>query len=283
VNKSGKPRYPIFVISKGRAAIGRTARILKRNNTPFYLVVEPKEYDEYGKYHEKKLLLKSPKNFSEEGKGSIPVRNFVWEKSIEMGYKKHWVVDDNIREIYWFNNNLRQPVWSSVPFIVAEDFTDRYTNIGLSGLNYANFAIPYSTNIHFNLNTRIYSCILVDNTLPFRWRGRYNEDTDLSLRVLKHGLCTVLLNVFVIEKSATLKMRGGNTDTIYNTGDERKEFAESLQKQHPDLVKVVRRFERWHHEVDYSVFKLRNLIRDPKVKIGMDKINNYGLTRVLMG
>jgi hypothetical protein len=32
-------------------------------------------------------------------------------------------------------------------------------------------------------------------------------------------------------------------------------FAQSLQCQHPDIVKVVWRFNRWHHKVDYSVFK----------------------------
>ena len=49
----------------------------------------------------------------------------------------------------------------------------------------------------FKANTRIYSCILIDNALPFRWRGRYNEDTDLSLRVLKAGLCTIQFNAFL--------------------------------------------------------------------------------------
>ena len=61
----------------------------------------------------------------------------------------------------------------------------------------------------FTLNTRIYSCNLIKNSVRFRWRGRYNEDTDLSLRMLKAGLCTDLFNAFLQDKETTLTMRGG--------------------------------------------------------------------------
>ena len=56
-------------------------------------------------------------------------------------------------------------------------------------------------------------------------------------------------------------MKGGNTDTIYNTGDNRREFAESLAQQHPDVAKVVFRYGRWHHDVDYRRFKINKLTR----------------------
>jgi len=56
-------------------------------------------------------------------------------------------------------------------------------------------------------------------------------------------------------------MKGGNTDTIYAETNNRKEFAESLQQQHPDVVKVVWRFNRWHHEVNYNKFKNNQLTK----------------------
>jgi len=59
------------------------------------------------------------------------------------------------------------------------------------------------------------------------------------LRVLKDGWCTILFNAFIQEKKETGGMRGGNTDTIYNDGTNRKTFAESLAEQHPDVAKVV--------------------------------------------
>ena len=40
---------------------------------------------------------------------------------------------------------------------------------------------PISKRPPYVLNTRIYSCILLDNTLDIRC-GMYNEDTDISIR-----------------------------------------------------------------------------------------------------
>ena len=71
-------------------------------------------------------------------------------------------------------------------------------------------------------------------------------------------------------------MKGGNTDTIYNSGDNRREFAESLKKQHPDLVEVVYKFNRWHHNVNYKQFKKLKLKLKPNLNIP-DKPNNYGM------
>ena len=128
----------------------------------------------------------------------------------------------------------------------------------------------------FYLNTMIYSCIRFDNNINHEWRGKYNEDTDLSLRVLKDGDCTILFNAFLIGKVTTMRMKGGNTGDVYGDTDNRREFAESLQNQHPDCVKVVWKFGRWHHSVDYSKFK-RNELKRLKGINTTDKVNNYGM------
>jgi len=44
---------------------------------------------------------------------------------------------------------------------------------------------------------------LIRNDVPYRWRGRYNEDTDLSLRMLKDRWCTIQFNAFLQGKAAT--------------------------------------------------------------------------------
>jgi len=125
------------------------------------------------------------------------------------------------------------------------------------------------------LNTRIYSCILIKNDLEYRWRGRYNEDTDLSLRVLKGGWCTVLFKAFLADKVATMRMKGGNTEELYKE-DGRLQMAKSLQKQHPDLVKVVWKRNRWQHQVDYSQFRRNKLIKKKDIEISKG-VNNYGM------
>lgn len=270
-----KSKYPVYVISKGRYDNCPTVYHLEKIGQPFKLVVEPCEYDAYTRVTSKENILKLP--FDNLGQGSIPARNWCWEHSLSLSHAKHWILDDNIYGFYRLNRNLRVRVRTSSIFRCAEDFTDRYTNVGLSGFNYRQFAKSTSKLPPYYLNTRVYSCILVDNSLPFRWRGRYNEDTDLSLRVLKEGLCTILFNAFLAAKAATMTMKGGNTDNVYTDGDDRLKFAESLRDQHPDVVKVVRRFNRWHHLVDYSKFQKENsLIRREEVQFSTE-IDNYGM------
>ncbi len=252
------PKYHIYIISKGRWESNYTARTLEYMGVPYTLVVEPQEYVKYAQAINSKKILVTP--FSNLGQGSIPVRNFVWEHALKLGVKRYWVMDDNIKLFYRYNHNKKVPVNSGTILKCAEDFVDRYQNIGLAGLQYDYFIAAKERYNPIILNTRIYSCILIDTSLKLRWRGKYNEDTDLSIRVLQSGLCTVLFMSFLCGKVPTLNMKGGNTSTIYNTGDERKEFAESLKKQHPDIVEVIRKYNRWHHKVDYSGFKNNQLV-----------------------
>jgi len=272
---SNIPKYPIFVISKGRWDSRLTSKSLESAGIPYHIVVEPQEYDAYASVIDPRKILVTP--FSNLGQGSIPVRNFVWDIAKESGARRHWVLDDNIDGFVRQNNNQRLRDESANGFSAIEDFVDRYTNIALAGMNYrflgggaASDRIP-----PFLLNTRIYSCILIDNAITHRWRGRYNEDTDLSIRVLKDGLCTVLFNAFKCNKIATMTMKGGNTDELYQD-DGRKLMAESLRDQHPDIVQITRKWNRWQHHVDYSGFKKNKLILDPKYQPA-EGVNDYGM------
>lgn len=273
------PKFPIYIISKGRWERRQTVKTLELMNCPFHIVVEPNEYENYKQYIDANKIICLPSNFSELGKGSIPVRNFVWQHSIDNGDEFHWILDDNIESVERFYNNMKIKCQSPTPFKVIEDFVLRYENIAMAGMNYAIFCPAMEGRQPIRFNERIYSCILIKNSIEHRWRGRYNEDTDLSLRVLKDGWCTVLFNSFLIGKRATMTQGGGNTNTIYNTGDKRLAFAKSLQEQHPDVVKVVWRFNRWHHLVNYKPFAKNILIRKQGTQI-INEINNYGMTLI---
>ena len=243
---------------------------------PYRIVVEPKEYDLYAEHISEDKIICLPDNFSELGQGGIPARNFVWEHSISEGHERHWILDDNIEQFNRLNRNLQVKVLTGAIFKAAEDFVDRYTNVALAGFQYDYFAKAKTVLPAFYLNTRIYSCILIKNDLPYRWRGRYNEDTDLSLRALKDGWVTVLFYAFIQQKAQTMTMKGGNTDTIYNQGDNRLEFAESLVENHPDVARVTWKFNRWHHHVNYKPFKKNKLVRKPDVEI-KEGVNDYGM------
>jgi hypothetical protein len=279
--KQIKTRYPIYVISKGRWESRLTSKALEKMDAIYRIVIEPQEYDQYVNVIDKDKILILP--FSNLGQGSIPARNWVWEHSISEGYNRHWIMDDNIRYFHRFNRNVRYVSNTCKIFIAMEDFVDRYQNIAMAGPHYEKFApIKNPPKKPFVLNSRVYSCILINNDIPFRWRGRYNEDTDLSLRCLKTGLCTVLFFAFLAEKTATMTMKGGNTDELYKQDanfDGRLEMAKSLQRQHPDVVKITRKWGRWQHQVDYRPFKKNKLVRRKDIEIP-EGVNNYGMKLV---
>lgn len=267
------PKYPIYIISKGRWETRLTSKALEEMKVPYHIVIEKQEYDEYAKVIDPKKILVLP--FSNLGQGGIPARNWVWEHSISVGAERHWILDDNIRSFVRFNRNMKIKVLSGVFFRIMEDFVDRYENVAMAGPQYLYFTPRKSKKPPMTLNTRIYSCILIKNDVTHRWRGKYNEDTDLSIRCLKDGMCTILFNSFLQEKSATMIMKGGNTDELYK-GDGRLKMAKSLLQQHPDIVKVKWKFRKWHHSVDYSGFKKNKFILKKGIKI--EKGNNeYGL------
>jgi len=272
------PRYPIYIISKGRWESRLTAKSLEEIDVPYRIVVEPQELDQYSEVIDRHKILVLP--FSNLGQGSIPARNWVWEHSIGEGHERHWILDDNIDGFYRYNHNLKVPVNNGSTLVAAEDFTDRYTNAPMSGMNYFMFVTRKAGNIQpATFNTRVYSCILLSNKVPHRWRGKYNEDTDLSIRFLKDGYCTILFNAFLVLKQQTMSMKGGNTDDLYkrNDGtDGRLEMARSLQRQHPDIVSVVWKWGRWQHSVDYRKFKKNRLIRRQDIDVP-EGTDNYGM------
>ncbi len=251
-----QPQHPIYIISKGRADTRLTARALDGLNVPYRIIIEPQEEDEYAAVIDSSKILILP--FSNLGEGSIPARNWVWQHAIESGATWHWILDDNIRSFYRMTNNQKIRVASGTIFRLAEEFAERYTNLGQIGFNYESLVLRRSSYPPYYLNTRVYSCILIRNDLEMRWRGRYNEDTDLSLRVLKSGLSTVLFNTFLADKQRTMKMSGGNTDELYQD-DGRLLMAESLVQQHPDVARVTWKWHRWQHHVDYRPFRNQTL------------------------
>lgn len=268
------PEYPVYIISKGRWESRLTSKALERMDVPYHIVIEPQEYDNYAAVIDPKKIYVLP--FSNLGQGSIPARNWVWEHAIEQGAERHWILDDNIEAFNRLNRNIKPEVKTGAIFKAAEDFINRYTNVAIAGFNYYSFCKTTDPVPPFYLNTRIYSCILIKNDIPYRWRGKYNEDTDLSIRVLKDGWCTVLFNAFLCGKVTTMRMSGGNTDNVYTDNDNRLKFAKSLKHQHPDVVTVTKKFGRWHHHVNYKPFKKNRLIKKEGIYIP-DKINNYGM------
>lgn len=288
------PKYPIYIPSYNRYQKERrlTIRALEEKSIPYYVIVEPEEKTQYENAVNSVFgtVLTLPQEYKEnyttykdlgenESPGSGPARNFGLDHARENDHDWYWCVDDNINEFYRFHKNEIISVGDGSAFAAVEDFVDQYTNIGMAGMNYESFMPRRNKRPPITFNTRIYSCNLIQTTAGYRWQGKYNEDTDLSLRMLKDGVATVLFNCFLADKEATQRSGGGNTDKVYNEKSKYDEMGtyektKMLKDQHPMVVELTRKWDRWHHEVDYSPFSSN----DPQKKKNPPEPRDYNLT-----
>ena len=272
-----QPKYPIFIPSKGRWESRLTMKALDRMGVSYTVVVEPQERDQYVKAIGADRLLVTP----HRDKGLTVTRNWIWDYARDLGAPRFWTMDDNLQQFYRLNNNTKIKIQTGSFLCAMEDFTDRYINVPVSGMHYEQFIQRRVRQPPFMLNRRVYSNMLIQTDFrdprgkPYRNECFYNDDTDLCLRILKDGNCTILFNAFLVWKSLTMMIKGGNTP-VYQ-GDGRWKMAEELRRKHPDVTKIVRKWGRWQHQVDYRPFRNNRLIRRPDIEIP-EGVDNYGMT-----
>lgn len=277
---------PIYIPSLGRWEQRHTVRALQRMGVDnFHVIVEAQEHAKYAAVIDRKHLLvldpayvRDYDTCDDKGdsirKGSGPARNFGWEHALSRGAAYYWCVDDNIPSFYRMHANRKHMVRTPAFFEAMEHFVQRYSNVAMAGPHYEMFVHRKMKCPPFNANRRIYSCNLIRTDVPFRWRARYNEDVDLSLRMLKAGWCTVLFNAFLQNKKATQSCRGGNTDTIYKSGTTDK--SKMLVALHPDVARLAWRWNRAHHYVDYRPFEKNALRLRDDVQVPTEP-NEFGM------
>lgn len=280
-----RPRYPVFVPTKGRWDSRWTIRAFDNIGLDYRAVIEPQEVERYVEAGvSPDRVLETP----HRDEGLVATRNFIWDYAESLGVERFWTFDDNIGTnvdgqgvvgLYRFNRNVKTPCVSSTPLAILEDFVERYENVPIAGFNYFMFASRKTTPPAFYRNTRVYSNMLIEtnaldrNGRPYRNEGFYNDDTDLCLRVLKDGYATVLLNAFLIYKRTTMTVGGGMTP--HYLGDGRYEMARELAEKHPDVTKITRKWGRWQHHVDYSGFRQKLRLREG-VEVP-DGVDDFGL------
>lgn len=254
------PKYPIFCPSKGRAKLASTLRFFERDKIPYKVVVEPQEAKQYADVWGLKRLQVLP--FS--NRGLATTRNWIVEYGKKMGYERVWMIDDNCRDWHVRYKAKRFHCNPGVCLSGCEIFTDRYENIAISGLNYSLFCPDRHKHKPYVVNHHVYSCMLVNTAMPFRFRGgaeAFNDDVDMCLQIVTSGYwCTVLLNTFLYHKKRTMLVKGGMEKWYRDNG--RLKMSRSLEKLWPGIVTVKRRFGRPHFMIknNWKSFK-RPLIK----------------------
>ena len=294
VGGTNDTHFPIYVVSKGRADVCKTSEFLSLCEVAHYVVVEEFQYQDYldtvGKSPYTTVLTVPQRffdeyetlyDFEETGEkrltGPGAARNYCWWHSKENGYAAHHVLDDNMYGFYLLTDNCRVKLRTGAFIKGMEEHFMAFDNVAIAGPNYRSFVVPNSKQPSHVFNTRIYSWLLIRNDIPFKWRGTWNEDTILSLDVLKAGWATLQWNFYLQYKMGTQLLKGGNTEEFYEKeGTLRK--SQMLVDVHPDVSQVVFKFGRWHHEVNYSVFKhIDPQFRPERLA---DGVNDYGLYMV---
>lgn len=276
--------YPIFVISYNRAKNHTTAKCLANYGVKHYMIVHKEQLDDYIKYQTPEmkeyttfLIFDDSYKLKYETCDDIPhriqnagsgaERNFAWDYSIKLGAKAHWLMDDNMTFMHIVGINKKgvyvrrkcekkdfQEKWHK-----AEHFFNKYENLLMLELTQNDFCIN-STNLTYALNTRCFSCNLICNNMPIRWRGRYNEDVILSTDVMVAGYCIASYKGGVLKKKqSTRNASGGNhatkagdTNSLYQDGfDYRNSSIKKtnlLLSVYPQYYRKVVKYGRIHHE-----------------------------------
>jgi hypothetical protein len=262
---TGPLDFPIYIPTRGRAEKQLTADALVALGITPRLVVEEAEADAYMEHNPNCEVVVWPQSYLDNYEKTPELNphpttgaahNYAWDHSREEGFTHHWIMDDNIRGFLIRHNGRRARIGNGKALHWQEDFIRKWRN--LAGMSLA--MSPFMRGVTIMLNTRLYCATLYRNDLHeygIRWRRGLNDDTIVSLDILKTGYwCTAENRAIGIMKMGTSRksrLSGGMTD-FYAQGGFIKKSAE-LVRLHPEYCKTVVKFNRVHHTVDFSSFK----------------------------
>ncbi|MBR5304882.1 MAG: hypothetical protein IKU37_08680 [Candidatus Gastranaerophilales bacterium] len=287
-------KYPIFVISYNRPQRCKTSKWLAEYEVLHYLILHKEQIEEYKKHlTEKQKKYTTILEFDETYKykyetcddiphrvknaGSGAERNFAWDYAKKLGHKAHWLMDDNMMFYHIVGRNAKniyvrkrcQINDFQEKFKKAENFFDKYENLLMLELAQKDFFFNVRQNT-FALNTRCFSCNLIYNDMPLRWRGRYNEDVILSTDVMVSGYCIASYIGGVLKsKESTRCAVGGNhakdkndKESLYSDAENYKfssvDKTNLLMKVYPQYYRKVIKYGRVHHEYNRKELKKMN-------------------------
>jgi len=212
-------KYPICIVSKNRADICCTHKLLDYEGIDYYYMVEPQDYDSYVDRFGKDKVV----NILQNDKGIYYVRNFCIEWSKKNNHKYHWQCDDDLKLLIHRPMNphkgtrdrhkLTNPMKI---FDYIEDIAERCVNYGGGCLTHDGFAFSKKRDI--DLNKMIYCFQLLNNDIKARFQPDTSEDVDFSVRLLQEGYVTMIFNTFSFTTPKSGSIKGGcNSSVDYQT------------------------------------------------------------------
>lgn len=220
-----------YIPSRHRADKQHTARLLERAGLPYKVFVEDNDYEAYCRELGENNVI----NLGGNDYGHVTyARNAIKEYSISQGEDWHWNIDDDMRHVYRLSRGKNISVCASQIIPYAEEFVQRYTNVGIAALA-ANTFNAFTTR-PFDVNQFCYGFMLVKNDHR-RWTAGVEDDLDYNLQVLTEGECTISFKAFSFYMSPQNAHKGGMTDI--RTTERRNKWIENTIAKWPQLSMTV--------------------------------------------
>lgn len=234
-------KYTIYIPSKGRSTLNKTATLL--DNLNYKIVVEPQDYNSYLEVYPENNLIRLDAN----DRGLAYVRNFISTYSRQIGEPHHWQIDDDIDsfKVRRKGTNKNETVNPLLAISIVEHCMDMFANVAISGIGSNAFA--FSKPHPVQKNRLAYQCMLLNNNIPNEWKMGGVEDWYYNFDVLERGYCTLAFHYIMTQASPTMGTAGGSTD-IHFAGDKRKRLYEEFIKQWPGrfvLKEYPESLKRW--------------------------------------
>ena len=278
-----KHKCKINVVSYNRSnEYGRTHILLTKLKINHYLFIEPSQEEDYKKWFNPSYceLIVYNKDLSKLKMGSTPGRNYIMDYWRDKKEKFIWILDDNIKNFYRFNQGLKKEIETEIIFSSVENYVLNCDNVVMGSHNFNPFITQGDLRPCIIKNSKMYSCILVDITKGLKFEHRHQEDNFISVQLLQNGYCSLCFNHILYNKNTSGKDKGGNREGIYkcNNGNtdgngykERFEYFESTLKDYiekklitlkPDtpfekffIRDYTMKSKEYHSKINYKMLK----------------------------
>lgn len=233
--------YPIFIPSKGRYNNNLTANLFNKYNIDYKLVVEDCEFNQYKDIYGKEKIIK----LDDSNYGHVAyVRNYIKKYATTRGFKRCWQIDDDIKGVMKRTKDGMIEVNPLEAIKCVEQITDKFSNIGISGLS-SNVFGKLSKN-HIELNKSVYSFWLLNLKLNFMFKPNTMEDIDYNLRCLVNSYCTLRFTNYLFKWTKTESQKGGNTEHYAGKGKDVLHINTYMEWSHIVKIKNNRVKVRWN-------------------------------------
>ena len=260
----------VYIISKGRPWC-KTAQTLTNMEYPgdWFIVCgnNDETIDEYREnwgdhvlefdWYDEITRTDTLDNFGFENmpSGAVPVRNATCDIARSRGELRHWQLDDDYNAFYRIipGTFKKKRMNGQELYEVLTEISEFAHKCGLQNAGIALGTIESHPRKKKTFSRRVFNAhnLPTDPKLFTRWRGRMNDDLINAIETYRNGGFEMLFKYANLTMMTSQQEAGGLTELYRKEGTVRKTAYPVLLA--PQAVKLVVRFGRYHHRVNWDL------------------------------